>query len=125
MCEAFPVAPFAGAWIEMVWKKNNDGTTTVAPFAGAWIEIEQATTKSGTPTSLPSRERELKCPRPGCAARPHRSLPSRERGLKWELTQRALDAPRVAPFAGAWIEIDGAMAMEIVASRRSLHGSVD
>ena len=35
-----PVAPFVGAWIEIMNEgKDEDGGLTVAPFVGAWIEI--------------------------------------------------------------------------------------
>ena len=34
-----PVAPFAGAWIEIGNKINIHHVYVVAPFAGAWIEI--------------------------------------------------------------------------------------
>ena len=34
------VAPFAGAWIEIVTPLPARTITPVAPFAGAWIEIE-------------------------------------------------------------------------------------
>ena len=33
------VAPFAGAWIEMLERQNAGEDYGVAPFAGAWIEI--------------------------------------------------------------------------------------
>ena len=33
------VAPFAGAWIEIVYAYPMDKLFIVAPFAGAWIEI--------------------------------------------------------------------------------------
>ena len=33
------VAPFAGAWIEMLIIINQIKFDVVAPFAGAWIEI--------------------------------------------------------------------------------------
>ena len=33
------VAPFAGAWIEMIKKPKGQFIYIVAPFAGAWIEI--------------------------------------------------------------------------------------
>ena len=35
------VAPFAGAWIEMVREQKQHWWHSVAPFAGAWIEILQ------------------------------------------------------------------------------------
>ena len=36
------VAPFTGAWIEMLNKRLNDEIPFVAPFTGAWIEIISA-----------------------------------------------------------------------------------
>ena len=36
------VAPFAGAWIEIVISLSAASNTHVAPFAGAWIEISAA-----------------------------------------------------------------------------------
>ena len=33
------VAPFAGAWIEIMYTGNEVSEMLVAPFAGAWIEI--------------------------------------------------------------------------------------
>ena len=33
------VAPFAGAWIEIIRFVSLPASSTVAPFAGAWIEI--------------------------------------------------------------------------------------
>ena len=35
------VAPFAGAWIEIVYCGTNPNPFAVAPFAGAWIEIDK------------------------------------------------------------------------------------
>ena len=55
--------------------------------------------------SLPSRERGLKwVARPLTDSR-CRSLPSRERGLKCAWWRWNRSPARVAPFAGAWIEI--------------------
>ena len=35
-----PVAPYAGAWIEIDFAVQGTGTSSpVAPYAGAWIEI--------------------------------------------------------------------------------------
>ena len=79
----FPVAPFAGAWIEISRKIRNTARSRVAPFAGAWIEILQ----------------------PVHSNLHHKSLPSRERGLKYGQNRFALNMLQVAPFAGAWIEI--------------------
>ena len=35
----WPVAPFAGAWIEIGGRPPQTAINGVAPFAGAWIEI--------------------------------------------------------------------------------------
>ena len=105
----FPVAPLAGAWIEISILQTADGTIlTVAPLAGAWIEIVAGKTGSALPTlSLPLRERGLKSIRPGSMPRLTLSLPLRERGLKLQPGCRCSSSPRVAPLAGAWIEMAG------------------
>ena len=77
------VAPFAGAWIEIMLFRCRQILVIVAPFAGAWIEI------AGNGSDV---------------VRP-RSLPSRERGLKYFYYSTCDIPPAVAPFAGAWIEI--------------------
>ena len=61
---------------------NNEYRMPVAPFAGAWIEIVIDQRVCEVHESLPSRERGLKS-RPYYCVLPYRlSLPSRERGLK-------------------------------------------
>ena len=55
----------------------------VAPFAGAWIEMSSTLVFSVAPVlSLPSRERGLKFTVDAMNTAEHLSLPSRERGLK-------------------------------------------
>ena len=54
------VAPFAGAWIEIVNKQAIFKIIQVAPFAGAWIEISVVNQGYSGNMSLPSRERGLK-----------------------------------------------------------------
>ena len=55
------VAPFAGAWIEILNSLVKFGSLPVAPFAGAWIEISDIfLILSALVVSLPSRERGLK-----------------------------------------------------------------
>ena len=49
------VAPFAGAWIEIVSPILARTPLKVAPFAGAWIEIDNS---KGNPT--PSLRRSLR-----------------------------------------------------------------
>ena len=104
------------------------GQHFVAPFAGAWIEMLSPSIVSSIDMSLPSRERGLKSCQFSMSLNLRESLPSRERGLKFimpvlffeteilSLPSRerglkssfaAISTPSldVAPFAGAWIEI--------------------
>ena len=39
IADALGVAPFVGAWIEIMIKIKVNEFTFVAPFVGAWIEI--------------------------------------------------------------------------------------
>ena len=61
---------------------SNDGWSTVAPFTGAWIEIVIFDRNRTLSESLPSRERGLKSPLALITPDAILSLPSRERGLK-------------------------------------------
>ena len=54
------VAPFAGAWIEIDYRLFFENSICVAPFAGAWIEIYASPSEMANGASLPSRERGLK-----------------------------------------------------------------
>ena len=54
------VAPFAGAWIEIKKIDELGLVTYVAPFAGAWIEIKMGNNPYGEESSHPSRVRGLK-----------------------------------------------------------------
>ena len=78
--------------------------SAVAPFAGAWIEILPMQSLRSAGQSLPSRERGLKFPIQSVSALLPLSLPSRERGLKLYPLPAASHV-LVAPFAGAWIEM--------------------
>ena len=55
--------------------------------------------------SLPTRERGLKLNITDLTIREQMSLPTRERGLKYIRPVRSRRHARVAPHAGAWIEI--------------------
>ena len=86
--------------------KQSAAVPPVAPFAGAWIEIGVNWSKLPlSESSLPSRERGLKCRSRSRTAAAESSLPSRERGLKCENWYCNKLKVAVAPFAGAWIEI--------------------
>ena len=54
------VAPFTGAWIEIRLTGPRFRTVSVAPFTGAWIEMSIIIIACSTIMSLPSRERGLK-----------------------------------------------------------------
>ena len=41
------VAPFAGAWIEIVYTYATNHPINVAPFAGAWIEMNDCQQNKG------------------------------------------------------------------------------
>ena len=59
------VAPFTGAWIEIVVKFHDILLLYVAPFTGAWIEIASASASDASKAaSHPSRVRGLKCATP-------------------------------------------------------------
>ena len=118
----------------------------VAPFTGAWIEIAGRGRLDWPLSSLPSRERGLKFQSFRLLVPLLVSLPSRERGLKLKKSKGRTRKQIVAPFTGAWIEIDtglpqirgnpslpsrerglklpGAVSLLLI-GRRSLYGSVD
>ena len=57
----FAVAPYAGAWIEILAKASKTYAILVAPYAGAWIEIvANIVAVIASVVSLPTRERGLK-----------------------------------------------------------------
>ena len=83
---AFRVAPFTGAWIEIAckWPPALYGGP-VAPFTGAWIEIRNLENPKVTKTeSHPSRVRGLKSIDAVQEILDYESHPSRVRGLKSE-----------------------------------------
>ena len=57
---AFAVAPFVGAWIEIFAIRGSTFPSKVAPFVGAWIEINVPGSDKRSIASLPSWERGLK-----------------------------------------------------------------
>ena len=121
------VAPFAGAWIEMItntmfrfrmlslpsrerglkwqWQQRADAQKDVAPFAGAWIEIKALLLIPLLLRVAPFAGAWIEITSIVLPATAPWSLPSRERGLKWHLLTMSSRKHSVAPFAGAWIEI--------------------
>ena len=124
-------------------------TKRVAPHAGAWIEIQLVCIQKwehiwslpmrerglkylswhkSLPLgvwSLPMRERGLKSPALPPLQRAKQSLPMRERGLKLYSKKTKGYTLKVAPHAGAWIEMAGMCYSRIKKARRSPCGSVD
>ena len=99
------VAPFAGAWIEIVFRSSHFPSPPVAPFAGAWIEIIKHWVHSTV-----NIRRTLR----GCVDWNHflyvcniHLLVAPFAGAWIEIQVICIDASNrcVAPFAGAWIEI--------------------
>ena len=61
-CTVDDVAPFVGAWIEILCEVGFIDTACVAPFVGAWIEIGMPVSATDSVKSLRSSERGLKYP---------------------------------------------------------------
>ena len=100
------VAPFVGAWIEMLLPRLYNNYFIVAPFVGAWIEIGcYIHGGRNTAPSLPLWERGLKSAMTGQDAATKKSLPLWERGLKFRFRLVLIYSTQVAPFVGAWIEM--------------------
>ncbi len=120
------VAPFAGAWIEMPSISKNIPFWFVAPFAGAWIEIRIAAMGTSIQTeSHPSRVRGLKYYVLYGGYGELESHPSRVRGLKYGCKLFCDMGLKVAPFAGAWIEMSPSRHHYLYKFGRTLRGCVD
>ena len=61
------VAPFAGAWIEILHRKCLKGLLAVAPFAGTWIEIQLAIWIRAATNVAPFTGAWIEMLHPGCA----------------------------------------------------------
>ena len=96
------VAPFAGAWIEIIQPGTNWKARQVAPFAGAWIEI-------GVLWIFKD---------------PSHVAPFAGAWIEITTDVEFLEFILVAPFAGAWIEIGTPDSVSFSVCR-SLRGSVD
>ena len=97
----------------------------VAPFAGAWIEIVNASRSSFHDSSLPSRERGLKSAMPGAFVAGLFVAPFAGAWIEIGVYLGRGAAFYVAPFAGAWIEISKMLEISWSRACRSLRGSVD
>ena len=72
--------------LKSVYNKLYESSLLVAPFAGAWIEIVSPAAVCILTKSLPSRERGLKSSILDTENASSLSLPSRERGLKLQMS---------------------------------------
>ena len=101
-----PVAPLAGAWIEILIKIDESGYEEVAPLAGAWIEITLACFAILKSLVAPLAGAWIEILKQRKIWRMDgSSLPSRERGLKSFAQKENVNMSPVAPLAGAWIEM--------------------
>ena len=98
-----PVAPYTGAWIEISICENFSIPFVVAPYTGAWIEIQII---KGIYLNLNRRTLH------GC--------------VDWNepISETNLNGV-VAPYTGAWIEISYEELKTSDTVRRTLHGCVD
>ena len=76
------VAPFAGAWIEIMMRTLQSWQITVAPFAGAWIEIQREGVMHIICLVAPFAGEWIEIAISEIRIDRDKSLPSRERGLK-------------------------------------------
>ena len=142
------VAPFTGAWIEIRcslcisnsgasrslhggvdWNKLDQEKTNCnnqsLPSRGRGLKLWTKTVWTYTDKSLPSRGRGLKLERLRDELNKKMSLPSRGRGLKYDSISSNKFSCQVAPFTGAWIEINYMLRNFYLRFCRSLHGGVD
>ena len=94
-----------GAWIEIVCQMFFAPIKFVAPFMGAWIEIIGFGTYEDGAKSHPLWVRGLKLVEDDDSCEKHRSHPLWVRGLKLLQIMWSWRNDIVAPFMGAWIEI--------------------
>ena len=99
------VAPFAGAWIEIVNVVSVVPAGPSLPLRERGLKYKKEKKEVKIRPSLPLRERGLKSVNEAGHMRGHWSLPLRERGLKYTTYSTGISDQTVAPFAGAWIEI--------------------
>ena len=81
LCD-FTVAPHAGAWVEIVWRRSKPPPRAVAPHAGAWVEIPAPSPPPWWVRSPPTRGRGLKYVLVNDSEYVSESPPTRGRGLK-------------------------------------------
>ena len=99
------VAPHAGAWIEISRPTIRWTCRPSLPMRERGLKSAMSAAWTGRVWSLPMRERGLKSDRDHAVLGRIGSLPMRERGLKSCGPMLPPEITRVAPHAGAWIEI--------------------
>ena len=124
---SLPVAPFTGAWIEIMVKWNTKSTKQGRTLYGCvdWNQISKQV-KSLHLMSHPLRVRGLKSQFfHNVLLRVIWSHPLRVRGLKSDIFMDWNRPQIVAPFTGAWIEIRSADNTQQFDVSRTLYGCVD
>ena len=99
------VAPFVGAWIEILWRNCRGRVAMVAPFVGAWIEMTSTEERTHKNNVAPFVGAWIEIGFWAGTGEWEMSLRSSERGLKFRMTRLQKGSGLVAPFVGAWIEI--------------------
>ena len=79
----YMVTPYAGVWIEIIYRYCRNTCDCVTPYAGVWIEIAPCRPFQWSGSSLPTRE---------CGLKSYKDVSS---SSNWCVT----------PYAGVWIEI--------------------
>ena len=82
--EDLSVAPFTGAWIEIICDDLTDYVISVAPFTGAWIEIRGEAEKYVQEYVAPFTGAWIEIRWLEYEGEVERSHPSRVRGLKFQ-----------------------------------------
>ena len=127
LCYNVAVAPFAGAWIEMLVAIYIKRITRCRTLRGCvdWNNSTMIHKIRGV-LSHPSRVRGLKLLNTFWKLVIVKSHPSRVRGLKYKKYEKNLFKYKVAPFAGAWIEIKSVFTFDVTdVISRTLRGCVD
>ena len=100
--------------MKLYGRRTTGDCKPVAPFAGAWIEIfRYSALIADLLQSLPSRERGLKFQ--GADCKQHRAVaPFAGAWIEMLVAESDKLGEAVAPFAGAWIEITASAMLNII-----------
>ena len=124
VCSA-KVAPFVGAWIEIILSAHLSFLLGVAPFVGAWIEISICSSNTFLVASHPLWVRGLKFWALNHDEDWYKVAPFVGAWIEIGRNGNGMVDGAVAPFVGAWIEICSTCSAERTYQSRTLCGCVD